>query len=348
MELSTRYKLSRLLYAQAHPDSTHGVMNEFNGFPESRRLFSRLVRHARLRQLQLLLALQHSGSVVKAAQHLDMSQSAATQALAELERVLELRLFERHSRGMRATQAGQALIDVARGVMNELQDAAETLAAIRLGANTSLRLGAIPAAAHAILGPLLGRFYALQGQVHVDVQEGEGKQLLPLLMADRLDAVFCRSPAMLPDSHVFTPLLDDEAVFIAGPDHPLANAAQVNLTQMAEARWVLPTASINVRDIFERVVLAHLPHARWFSVSTVSLAVLEGLLAQPQAVTVVPRSILPGLHPSGTSARVCVLDVVMADQEMALPPLGVVHAKVAMPALLRQMLGLWTADVRSE
>ena len=84
-------------------------MNEFNGFPESRRLFSRLVRHARLRQLQLLLALQHSGSVVKAAQHLDMSQSAATQALAELERVLELRLFERHSRGMRATQAGQAL-----------------------------------------------------------------------------------------------------------------------------------------------------------------------------------------------------------------------------------------------
>lgn len=323
-------------------------MNEFNGFPESRRLFSRLVRHARLRQLQLLLALQHSGSVVKAAQHLDMSQSAATQALAELERVLELRLFERHSRGMRATQAGQALIDVARGVMNELQDAAETLAAIRLGANTSLRLGAIPAAAHAILGPLLGRFYALQGQIHVDVQEGEGKQLLPLLMADRLDAVFCRSPAMLPDSHVFTPLLDDEAVFIAGPDHPLANAAQVNLTQMAEARWVLPTASINVRDIFERVVLAHLPHARWFSVSTVSLAVLEGLLAQPQAVTVVPRSILPGLHPSGTSARVCVLDVVMADQEMALPPLGVVHAKVAMPALLRQMLGLWTADVQSE
>lgn len=323
-------------------------MNEFNGFPESRRLFSRLVRHARLRQLQLLLALQHSGSVVKAAQHLDMSQSAATQALAELERVLELRLFERHSRGMRATQAGQALIDVARGVMNELQDAAETLAAIRLGANTSLRLGAIPAAAHAILGPLLGRFYALQGRVHVDVQEGEGKQLLPLLMADRLDAVFCRSPAMLPDSHVFTPLLDDEAVFIAGPDHPLAHAAQVQLTQMAEARWVLPTASINVRDIFERVVLAHLPHARWFSVSTVSLAVLEGLLAQPQAVTVVPRSILPGLHPSGTSARVCVLDVVMADQEMALPPLGVVHAKVAMPALLRQMLGLWTADVRSE
>ena len=323
----------------------HDNMNEFNGFPESRRLFSRLVRHARLRQLQLLLALQHSGSVAKAAQHLDMSQSAATQALAELERVLELRLFERHSRGMRATQAGQALIDVARGVMNELQNATETLAAIRLGANTSLRLGAIPAAAHAILGPLLGRFYALHRQVHVDVQEGEGAQLLPLLMTDRLDAVFCRAPAMLSDHHVFTPLLDDEAVFIAGPDHPLAHSPQVHLTQLAEARWVLPTASINVRDIFERVVLPHLPQAHRFSGSTVSLAVLEGLLTQPQAVTVVPRSILPGLHPNSKSAKVCVLNVVMADNEMALPPLGVVHAKAAMPALLQQMLSLWTVHV---
>ena len=52
--------------------------------PEGRMLLSRLVRHARLRQLQLLLALRDCGSVVRAAQQLDISQSAATQALAEL------------------------------------------------------------------------------------------------------------------------------------------------------------------------------------------------------------------------------------------------------------------------
>ncbi len=63
-------------------------MNKPNTLPESRVLFSRLLRHGRLRQLQLLVTLQHSGSLMKAAQHLDMSQSAATQALAELERVL--------------------------------------------------------------------------------------------------------------------------------------------------------------------------------------------------------------------------------------------------------------------
>lgn len=319
-------------------------MNKTNNLPEGRLLYSRLVRHGRLRQLQLLLALQHSGSVVKAAQQLDMSQSAATQALAELERVLGLRLFERHARGMRATPAGQALIDVARGVMSELEDAAETLAAIRLGASAGLRLGAIPAAAHAILGPLLGRFYARQPQVHVDVQEAEGARLVPLLLAGALDAVFCRQPALLPASHVFAPLLADEAVFIAAPHHSLSGVRQVQWAQLAEARWVLPSASITVRGIFERVVLAELPRAQWFSVSTVSLAVLQGLLAQPGAVTVVPRSILPGLHPGVAAAGVCVLDMAVPRAALALPPLGVVHASEAMPALLRQMLGLWGAS----
>lgn len=318
-------------------------MNKPDSLPESRQLYSRLMRHVRLRQLQLLLALQHSGSVVKAAQHMDMSQSAATQALAELERVLDLRLFERHARGMRATQAGQALIDATHGVMSELEDAAETLAAIRLGASAALRLGAIPAAAHTILAPLLARFYAQRPLVHVDVQEGEGARLLPLLIAGALDAVFCRQPALLPESHAFEHLLADEAVFIAAPTHPLASARQVRLVQLADARWVLPTSSIAVRDIFERVVLAQLPQAQWFHISTVSLPVLQGLLAQPGAVTVVPRSIMPALHHAGSLAGVCMLDMALTREALALAPLGVVYRREAKSGLLREMLALWCA-----
>ena len=283
-------------------------MREPKHFPEGRLLFSRLTRQGRLRQLQLLLALQQCGSIGKAAQQLDMSQSAATQALAELERLLDMRLFERHARGIRPTQAGQALTEAAHGVMHELEDAAEALAALRLGASAALRLGAIPSAAHSILAPLLARFYALRPQVHVDVQEGEGARLLSLLIGGALDAAFCRQPAQLPETFAFDALLPDEAVFIAARSHPLATTQCVPLARLVDARWVLPTSSIAVRDIFERVVLAQLPRAQWFPVSTVSLPVLESLLAQPQAVTVAPRSILPGLNHGAATAGVCVLD----------------------------------------
>ncbi|MFO1181179.1 LysR substrate-binding domain-containing protein [Ottowia sp.] len=314
-------------------------MRKTDGFPEGRVLFSRLARHARLRQLQLLLALQQGGSLVKAAASLDMSQSAATQALGELERVLGLRLFERHARGVRPTQAGQALIDAARGAMHELEDAAQTLAAIRLGASGALRLGAIPAASQAIVAPLVASFCVRQPQVQVDVHEGDGARLLSLLLGGGLDAVFCRQPALLPQEWVFKPLLDDAAVFLAAPGHRWAHARRLALGRLADARWILPTASIAVREIFERVVLARFPQAEWFPVSTVSLPVLEQLLAQPRAVALVPRSIAPGLGQGAGGA--CVLDVVMEREALRLAQLGVVHRLDGVSPRLRELLAPW-------
>lgn len=313
--------------------------------PEGRVLFSRMTNHVRLRQLQLLLALQQCGSIAKAAAHLGMSQSAATQALAELERVLDMRLFERHSRGIRTTQAGQALIDTVRGVMSELEDVSETLASIRIGASAALRLGAIPAAAHSILAPLLLQFYALKAQqVHIDIQEGEGSRLLPLLVSGGLDAVFCRQPPLLPDSFVFDSLLSDQAVFVAASHHPLASIKRLPLASLSDAHWILPTTNIAVRDIFEREVLPQLPQANWFPLSTVSLPVLQGMLSAPGAVSLVPRSVLAALGYGAVSPGICILDIQVNQHALRLADLGVARSSDAAPALLLEMLELWRSS----
>lgn len=304
-------------------------------------MFSRLSRHARLRQLQLLVVLQQCGSIGRAAERLDMSQSAATQALNELERILDLRLFERHARGIRPTEAGQALIDAARGVMSALEDASDTLAAIRIGASSTLRLGAIPAAAYAILRPLLARFHMAQPQVHVSVQEDEGARLLSQLLAGGLDAVFCREPAVLPESLVFSPLLADEAVFVAAADHPLARSRAIPLAALSDARWVMPTTNIGLRDIFERVVLAQLPQADWIPVSTKSLPVMSELLSQPGLVALSPLSLLPSLRHASPDTHIERLDIVADPQAMALGQLGVVYGRETPPQWLRSFLAPW-------
>ncbi len=226
--------------------------------PQGQVLYARLARHARLRQVQLLVALQQCGSVLQAAASLHMSQSAATQALAEMERILGVRLFERHARGIRPTLAGQTLVDTARGVLAALEEAAESLAAIRRGAAAALRLGATPAATQAILSPLLAEFYKTEPRVHIDVQEDSSQRLLPLLLNGGLDAVFCREPVLLPASYVFKPLQPDEPVIMASTRHPLAKRRGVALSALKDSRWVLPTATIAVREIFEREVLAAL------------------------------------------------------------------------------------------
>jgi molybdate transport repressor ModE-like protein len=320
-------------------------MRKSDSLPEGRVLYARLARQARLRQLQLLLALRQCGSIAKAATHLAMSQSAATQALAELERVLDMPLFERHARGIRPTAAGQALTDAAHGAMRELQDACDALAAIRLGASAALRLGAIPAAAHSIVAPLLSQFYARQPLVHVDVQEGEGDRLLPLLINGGLDALFCRQPSMLPADCCFEPLLADEAVFVAADTHPFADGRPVPLAALGNARWVLPTSSIAVRDIFEREVLSQLPQAQWFPVTTMSLPVLIGLLSHPHAVVLVPRSVVPGLRLAAPSGGLCILNIGTRREAYALGPLGVAYRREATPALLQEVLQLYREQV---
>ena len=72
-----------------------------------------------------------------------------------------------------------------------------------------------------------------------------------------------------------------------------------------------------------------------------SLSVLEGLLSQPHAVSLMPRSIVAGLEPQGLGARFAVLDLQAGSFQSGLPPLGVVCPREAPPQLLREMLKLW-------
>jgi DNA-binding transcriptional LysR family regulator len=170
--------------------------------------------------------------------------------------------------------------------------------------------------------------------VHLELVEDSGARLLPMLFAGSLDAVFCRAPQRLPAGFVFEPLLDDEAVVVAGAGHALAGRTGLPMAALAGARWVLPAASIQLREVFESVVLAALPQASWFPVSTLSLPALEGLLQQPGAVSLLPRSMCAGLLAGG---RLCRLDVVLS---APLAPLGVAYAEAGGSELLRGLLAL--------
>lgn len=318
-----------------HPQPAHGEGGGTGADISSlgRVLFTRMATQGRLRQLHLLVELEDCGSIMRAAERLHMSQSAATQALAELERILGMPLLERHARGSRLTPAGRALALAARGSLAGLRDAAESLAAIRLGAVAALRLGAIPAAAYALLSPLLAPFYGAHPDVHLELYEDTGARLLPLLTAGSLDAVFCRAPDQLPEGYVFEPLLDDEVAVVASVNHALAGASHIPLQALAGMRWVLPAMNIQLRGLFEALVLSAFPDTQWFPVTTMSLPVLEGLLQQPQAVALLPRSIVVGLQ---TSGRVCRLEV---DVHARMAPLGVAYRRGQVSVLLDGLLG---------
>ncbi len=264
-------------------------------------LFNRLLARGRLRHLQLLAALADTGTVQRAAAVVGMSQPAATQALSDLEALLEAPLFERHNRGVRPTRFGDAVVPLARNVLQALRAATETLSALQAGAQAFLRLGCIPAAASGVLARALPSLLLAHPGLQVELIEENMVHLLPELAAGRLDAVVCRRPQDVPAPWQFELLLRDEPVVVAVPGHPLAGPRSVALKKLVAVPWVLPPRGMGVRDYYDRLWAGHALRPQLYPLATTALPVVLEALRTTAAVSLMPHSIAQTLVDTGVA-----------------------------------------------
>ncbi|MFN9471848.1 LysR substrate-binding domain-containing protein [Acidovorax sp.] len=302
-------------------------------------LFNRLLARGRLRHLQLLAALADAGSVQRAALAVGMSQPAATQALADLEDLLQAPLFERHNRGVRPTRFGEAVVPVARNVLQALRATTETLSALQAGAQAFLRLGCIPAAASGLLARALPALLQAQPGLQVELIEENMVHLLPELAAGRLDAVVCRRPQDVPAPWQFELLQADAPAVVAAPGHPLARLRSVALGRLVGLPWVLPPRGMGVRDYYDRLWAGHAQQPALYPLATTALPVVLEALRSTGAVSLMPQSIAQTLVDTGVAVA---LNVRLPEAlESSLQGLGLLTTGLADgPALaaLRQRL----------
>lgn len=283
-------------------------------------LYARLLARARLRQLQLLMAVVDHGTLKRAAEDVDMSQPAATQAIRELERVLGVSLFERQARGMALSQAGKVVLPVVRQVLQALQTSMETLASVRSGASGVLRIGAIPAVVASELGASLIALGKLNPGLQIQIVEGMPERLLAELSGGTLNLLLTRRPAELGQRYRFESLARDEAVFGAGLGHPLARREAVSLDDLLDYPWLRTPPGVNVTAVFEQVLAGggHTPMLH--PISTSSALLITEILADNRTITIGPASTAGWFIRHGLGARLAV------DRRFPLEDLGVIHA----------------------
>ena len=272
--------------------------------PAASVLYTRLLAKGRLRHLQLLVAIADTGSVRRAAEHVGMSQPAATQALADIESLLGIALFERLVRGMRLSAAGRAVIPMARGTLNALRASADTLHSLQSGASGVLRVGAIPAAVSGLLCRTLPLLSDSHPELRIEVFEASGEQLAAELTSGRIDIALCRRPAQLPAGCAFEEVTQDVPWVVAGRRHPLARKAKVSLAELRAARWMLPGQGLGVRDAFDALFgdeSAQRPSLH--PISTISVSLLLELLRRERLLSLVPRSLIEPFVQWGLVAR---------------------------------------------
>lgn len=266
--------------AKASEPLTAAVMNE------------RLLTRLRLRHLRLLAALETLPTLHQAAAEIGISQPAATQMLREVEGLLQLRLYERHARGMQATPAGQALTRHARYILKSVRAASEALAAQAAGSTGLIRLGGTLGAVTGLVEPALQAYRRRFPGVRLEVVEGDTERLLAGLASGAFQLVLVRQSAPVPPGFRFEVLLRDEGVVVAARSHPAAHLGRVSLKQLAGEQWILPPADYPIRQLFDQLFAKARIQPLVHEVQSTSPALLPTLLRSGRVLAVAPRSVI--------------------------------------------------------
>jgi len=124
--------------------------------------------------LTVFAAIAEHGSFIGAARHLGLTNPSVSQALRGLEERLGVRLFNRTTRSVTLTEAGQALLAQVRPALDQLHGAVESINLYRNRPAGTLRLAAVSLAAEAVVLPVASDFMAKYPEITLDITIVDG------------------------------------------------------------------------------------------------------------------------------------------------------------------------------
>jgi DNA-binding transcriptional LysR family regulator len=177
-----------------------------------------------LRHFAALQAVASAGSFGRAAERLGYTQSAISQQIATLERIVGEKLVERPGgpRPVSLTEAGQLLLRHADSIVARLQAAQADLQALRAGEAGTLRVGTFQSAGARVLPEIMRRFTAQWPLIEVMLEEHDDEVIANALERGELDVGFLLLP--IGDAPLATvELLRDPYVLVVAAGSPLAD-----------------------------------------------------------------------------------------------------------------------------
>lgn len=192
-----------------------------------------------LRHLRYFVAVAEESSFTRAAQRLHIAQPPLSTQVKRLEEELGVLLFERTNRGVRMTEAGELLLEEARRILLQVDQAARLVRRVGYGEVGRLTLGFVPSASNEVLPSILREFGERFPEVELFLREMRPDLIVQRLLDKQLDAGFLYLP--FENSALHTESVSREPLVLALPEtHPLAAEARVELRAFAGEPFVLP------------------------------------------------------------------------------------------------------------
>ena len=257
-----------------------------------------------LTRLKVLSEVVKRGSFSGAAEALDYTQSAVSQAIARLEAQTGAMLVVRDRRGIRPTVAGATLLSHAEAIFAQIQAAEDDLASVLGVRGGRLRVASFPSGGATLMPQAVAAFRRLHPNVELSLAEGEPEEIAPRLRAGEFDLALLFG--FLGDEQRFdglsVTLLFNDPLYAALPiEHILVRKRSLQLTDLRDQDWVQTSAtSACARYVVEQCEEAGFePHVTFESDD---YATIQGLVAAGVGVSLIPRLALTRVH-SGILVR---------------------------------------------
>ena len=248
----------------------------------------------------------------RAADALHRSQPAISARIRELERVLDLRVFERRGRRLHLTSAGRLLLEESRGLLAASEALQRRLAPLRGLRRGTLRLATIDAVSIYLLPEIYLEFRRSHPEVELLVQVVDSRRVLASVRRRRVDLGFVAladQSRVSPDPALdVVPFFEDTMVCVGSPSHPLSAVRRLELATVAAEPLVLYSRGSHTRATLDAVF-----HARRITpnvaMETESPEAMKRLAEVGVGLAILP---LGQVQAEITAGRLCRLDTVDA------------------------------------
>ncbi|MED5609750.1 MULTISPECIES: LysR substrate-binding domain-containing protein [Pseudomonas] len=217
-----------------------------------------VARKLKFYQLVVFDQVAQSGSLLRAAQVLNMTQPAVTKVIHELESYFDAPLLERGNRGVSVTELGELVLRRARSMLAELRALSDEVEAFRDGTSGHVVVGTLISASTSLLPRALRLLKSRAPRVLVSVRVGQFDQLFPALIGGEVDLVVGR----VPDDWLargeaqalgVDVLYEERLCIVGGRRHPLHGQSALTFAELHACPWVLPPPGSLLRQTVDRL-----------------------------------------------------------------------------------------------
>lgn len=210
--------------------------------------------HIEFRHLRTIKAIHECGGLARAADQLNITQSALSHQIKGLEDQAGVELFVRRSKPMKLSAAGMRLLRLAEQILPQVEAMQAEFTSLRDGRSGRMHIAIECHACFEWLFPVLEAFRKSWPDVDVDIRPGLAFDALPALQKEEVDLVVSSDPEEIPGVE-FVELFDYNAVFVAASTHPLAEKPWIEAEDFRGETLITYPVERSRLDVFSQLLI---------------------------------------------------------------------------------------------